>query len=257
MNLHPAIHSLPTFITLGVLLLAGLSGCGPDTGSAAGPDAAANAASASASAAHHATDFVEIEWTDLMPADDLNALLNPPEYVLQVEDGSAADQIGDPLRLDPQNRPADRYQQALTSAAVRPEFAGRPVKLAGFIVPLAFKTGSGTAAAEGPAALAAFTSGAAGADTLVTEFFLVPFFGACIHVPPPPPNQIIYARYEPGLHLASLYDPFWISGQLQVATTANATATSAYSIVIATIEPYSEDPAANDPWAEEDSGSAP
>lgn len=262
MKLHPVPRRhIFARATCTLLLLAGLGGCGADS---ADPAATATATATeadispatSASAAHHATEFAAIEWTELMPEDDLQALLNPPDYVLAVADGSAEDQISSQFRLDRSAPPADRYQQALTSAAVRPEFEGRPVKLAGFIVPLAFKTGSGATSAEG-AALAAFTGGTVSADTLVTEFFLVPFFGACIHVPPPPPNQIIYARYEPGLHLPSLYDPFWISGHLQVATTANATATSAYSIDIVAIEPYREDPAINDPWAGEDSNSAP
>ena len=50
---------------------------------------------------------------------------------------------------------------------VNPEYLGKRIVLPGFIVPTAYNE-----------------------EREVTEFFLVPFFGACIHVPPPPPNQI-------------------------------------------------------------------
>ena len=72
----------------------------------------------------------------------------------------------------------------------------------------------------------------------VTEFFLVPYFGACIHMPPPPPNQIIYASYPEGLTLKTLYEPFWISGELRTRLIENETATAAYSLKVELWEPY-------------------
>ncbi|MEC8427830.1 MAG: DUF3299 domain-containing protein, partial [Pseudomonadota bacterium] len=77
-------------------------------------------------------------------------------------------------------------------------------------------------------------------DQTITEFFLVPFFGACIHVPPPPPNQIIYAKYPVGLKLEALYDPFWITGTLRATITENDMATSAYAIDMSGYEAYTE-----------------
>ena len=50
----------------------------------------------------------------------------------------------------------------------------------------------------------------------VTEFFLVPYPGACIHVPPPPPNQIVLVRYPQGLKLTDIYTPLWVSGTLKI-----------------------------------------
>ncbi|MFP3457944.1 DUF3299 domain-containing protein, partial [Psychrobacter sp. SIMBA_152] len=44
----------------------------------------------------------------------------------------------------------------------------------------------------------------------VTEFLLVPYFGACIHVPPPPPNQIIHVEYAEGVPYENTYDAVWI-----------------------------------------------
>ena len=50
--------------------------------------------------------------------------------------------------------------------------------------------------------------------TKVTEFLLVPYVGACIHVPPPPPNQIIYVKIVQNRSYQSknLYDPVWVTG---------------------------------------------
>jgi hypothetical protein len=50
--------------------------------------------------------------------------------------------------------------------------------------------------------------------TKVTEFLLVPYIGACIHVPPPPPNQIIYVKIGQNKSYKSknLYEPVWVTG---------------------------------------------
>ncbi len=52
--------------------------------------------------------------------------------------------------------------------------------------------------------------------TKVTEFLLVPYVGACIHVPPPPPNQIIYVKIGQSKSYKSknLYEPVWVTGVL-------------------------------------------
>lgn len=171
--------------------------------------------------------YKSIEWQELIPADDLEVLLNPPEYLDEIEDGSLEDQIGNQLSNQIQNQIAnamdDRYQQALASTNIKPEMNNRPVRIAGFIVPLEFND-----------------------DQVITEFFLVPFFGACIHVPPPPPNQIIYGKYPKGFKLENLYDPFWISGTLKTSLVENDMATAAYSIEVKSVEGYSEESAMED-----------
>lgn len=50
--------------------------------------------------------------------------------------------------------------------------------------------------------------------TKVTKFFLVPTTGACIHTPPPPPNQIVFVDYPSGFELVSLATPVWVEGKL-------------------------------------------
>ncbi len=51
----------------------------------------------------------------------------------------------------------------------------------------------------------------------VTEFLLVPYFGACVHVPPPPPNQMVYVRMKGGKkHRIGWWDPVYIEGKLTI-----------------------------------------
>jgi len=160
--------------------------------------------------------FETIEWTDLMPEADLKALENPPDYISEIEDGSEEDVVASQLKGSAP-ADADPYQQALVSKEIRPEYDGRLVRIPGFIVPLEFDD-----------------------QETITTFFLVPFFGACLHMPPPPPNQIIYAEFEPGLRLEALYDPFWIKGRIATTLVENDMALAAYSILVAGVEPYDE-----------------
>jgi hypothetical protein len=50
--------------------------------------------------------------------------------------------------------------------------------------------------------------------TGVKEFLLVPYVGACIHVPPPPPNQIVYVRVDKTFTPTDQYTPVWVTGRL-------------------------------------------
>ncbi|MDO8825493.1 DUF3299 domain-containing protein [Methylophaga sp.] len=161
--------------------------------------------------------YEAIDWIDLMPEDDLEALMNPPEYLSEIEDGSFEDQISSQLLGALENSADDRYQQALTSAKVKPEYDQRQIRLPGFMVPVEMNE-----------------------QQLVTEFFLVPFFGACIHYPPPPPNQIIYVTSEKGVAQQNLYDPYWVEGKLTTTITENEVAVSAYSMKADNIELYTE-----------------
>ena len=48
----------------------------------------------------------------------------------------------------------------------------------------------------------------------VTEFLLVPWVGACIHTPPPPPNQIVHVRLDKPYEMGGLFAPVWVTGRL-------------------------------------------
>ncbi|MFP4275980.1 MAG: DUF3299 domain-containing protein [Wenzhouxiangella sp.] len=70
------------------------------------------------------------------------------------------------------------------------------------------------------------------------EFFLVPYFGACIHVPPPPANQIIYGRLEEPIPMVNIWDAFWMEGTLNIEDISNDTAASAYTMDVTKLELY-------------------
>ena len=167
-------------------------------------------------------EFITVEWTDLIPEEDLDALLNPPSYLDDIEDGSFEDfSFEDQISAQIQNSLAaandDSYQLALSSTRVIEAMDGQAIRIAGFIVPLEFDD-----------------------EQTITQFFLVPFFGACIHVPPPPPNQIIFVNYPQGLKQDSLYDPFWISGVLNTSLVENDMAMAAYSMQMQSYEVYTD-----------------
>lgn len=159
-----------------------------------------------------------LEWTDLMPKDDLEALLNPPEYLNDIVDGSIEDQLDNQVQVAIEQASDSRYQQALVSTRIVPSLEGQAVRVPGFIVPFEF----GDERQE------------------VTRFFLVPYYGACLHLPPPPPNQIIHAQYVEGFKVDSFFEPFWLSGVLRTSLTENDVATSAYTIKVDRIEIYDE-----------------
>ena len=87
------------------------------------------------------------------------------------------------------------------------ELDGQKIKIPGFIVPLESDEGG-----------------------LLNEFFLVPYFGACIHVPPPPPNQIVYVTLEEAFNLETMWEPYWIEGTMRTKTHIHAIGASSYTL---------------------------
>jgi hypothetical protein len=72
----------------------------------------------------------------------------------------------------------------------------------------------------------------------MTEFFIVPFYGACIHVPPPPPNQIVYAKLAKGIKTPESWQAFWFKGTLRTQSVSNRVAGAAYSMDNPTLVPW-------------------
>lgn len=189
-----------------------LAGCGPEP-----QDSSATSTGNAASV--QAVEYRDVEWTDLMPKDDLEALLNPPEDIMNIPDGSEMDQISGQISNAIAQASDSRYQQALSSTKVVEDFNNQQIRIPGFIVPIDFDD-----------------------NQMTTRFFLVPYFGACIHVPPPPPNQIILVDYPKGIKVDELYDPFQISGLLKTSLFQHEMATSAYLLEAAKVELYVETP---------------
>jgi hypothetical protein len=163
------------------------------------------------------SNFEEIEWTELMPAEDLEALQNPPDYIMDIEEGSAEDKVVNQGEKPTDMFFDDEYQRALLSTTVVSEMDGKAIRIPGFIVPLEFND-----------------------DKTVSQFFLVPFFGACIHVPPPPPNQVIHVTSTNGVKLENLYTPHWVSGVVNSVFIENEIATATYAMDAVDVEVYWE-----------------
>jgi len=135
----------------------------------------------------------ELQWSDLIPEGT-----PPPPPPVALHDLS---QLADALAAEsgpatPQQSPAEPVVKALDGIRAR---------LPGYIVPLAISE-----------------------EGRVTEFLLVPYFGACIHVPPPPSNQIVHATSELGVKMDALYQPFWIEGPLRVEHASSELAEAGY-----------------------------
>jgi hypothetical protein len=73
---------------------------------------------------------------------------------------------------------------------------------------------------------------------IVREFFLVPYIGEDIHVPPPPSNQMIYVRSATGVEAEAVHEAYWVTGKMRVETRSTPLGTSAYSLVADKIEQY-------------------
>ncbi|TKB02779.1 DUF3299 domain-containing protein [Alteromonas portus] len=164
-----------------------------------------------------AANYEEIDWVALMPEDDLSALLNRPEFLNDIADGSAADSIDDFASKQLEDEQAQRYQQALVSTRVIEAFDGKAIRIPGFIVPLEQNE-----------------------EQKATAFFVVPYFGACLHMPPPPPNQILYVEYKEGIAVENLYDPYWFEGTVKIDNHESALGTSAYSLELDGFALYEE-----------------
>ncbi|MCY3547872.1 MAG: DUF3299 domain-containing protein [Gemmatimonadetes bacterium] len=93
--------------------------------------------------------------------------------------------------------------------------AGQGVKVPGFMVPLEDWAGE------------------------VSEFLLVPYVGACVHTPPPPPNQLVYVKMENDQRVpVSFWDPVWIHGILTVEKTTNLYGSVSFKMDGTSITPY-------------------
>ncbi|MBA4290052.1 MAG: DUF3299 domain-containing protein [Pseudomonas sp.] len=147
-------------------------------------------------------ELPETDWLDLMPPEDRQALEDMPELShdgMEMESG-----FYNPggLKQQDQNLPAVMYSTKTVAA-----FDGKAIRLGGYPVPL--------------------ETDSQGRSTL---FFLVPYPGACIHVPPPPPNQLVLVRYPQGIELEDIYNPLWVSGTLKIEQVNNDLADAAYAM---------------------------
>ena len=148
----------------------------------------------------------ELEWDSLIPDD-----YRPDALLAEF----AIDDISDD---DPRAAELmDRLRELWDQAPVREELDGAQIKLPGFIVPVEAN------------------------ENETTGFLLVPYYGACIHVPPPPANQTVYVVSEAGKGTApELFDVVWVTGMMSVNRIENDIAEAGYTIYASEIAPYDE-----------------
>lgn len=149
--------------------------------------------------------ILELKWDDLVPAD------YHPEAMLSDEDFISLDD-NDPRA----KKRMKAYLEEVKKAPIIQELDGRLVKIPGFVVPLE---------SDGE---------------VMSEFLLVPYFGACIHTPPPPGNQIIHVQaMGKGTRVArSWYDTVWIIGRLNLEKFEHDLGNASYTIAADHVEPY-------------------
>lgn len=169
--------------------------------------AAAGAAALLAPLGAHASNYREITWEELMPGgwDPMKGLENLPADLAALQDS------------DPRAQAMlSRMREAWDNAPTVPAMAGQDVRLPGYLVPLE----------EGKAGL--------------REFLLVPYFGACVHTPPPPSNQIVLGRAATPITGFKTMDAVWISGRLEIERADSSMGVASYTMRVQRMVKYQE-----------------
>ncbi len=104
------------------------------------------------------------------------------------------------------------YVTAKSSSPELEALNGKRIKIPGFMVPLE------------------------DSQKLVTEFLLVPSPQACIHVPPPPPNQMVFVKMKNGAEVA--FGPIWVYGTLNLVSKKSIYGEASFELIGESIEPY-------------------
>ncbi len=191
-----------------LVVLAALAGSAAGLASAqtAGVPLMKPSLTASAPAAAAApTGFRTITWESLVPAD-----WDPFKDFKGLDLGSLQD--GDPKAAQMMKR----MREVWDTAPVNQKLIGQSVRIPGFVVPLEDSKDG------------------------LKEFLLVPYFGACVHSPPPPSNQIIHVLPKsPAKGLRSM-DAVWITGTLRNQQTDSYMGASSWRLEAVGVAPYTE-----------------
>ncbi|MGB1237072.1 MAG: DUF3299 domain-containing protein [Pseudomonadales bacterium] len=154
-----------------------------------------------------ASDYKTLDWEALIPpgfdlAAQEDAVINQYTQEELMEDEALS------MRLD-------QELQALADAApVVDQLNKQKVRVPGFVVPLELD------------------------ENRVRTFLLVPYYGACIHMPPPPANQVILVSVDEPFVLQSMFDPVWVQGELAVGTKITHLGTTGYQMSADGVTPY-------------------
>ena len=151
---------------------------------------------------------LELEWDDLVPKE-----FNPDTLFAKVAAKYGITELSDD---DPRATEVQaEIRKIWNNAPVVASLDGRRVRLPGLVVPL-----------EGDA-------------RQLSEFLLVPYFGACIHTPPPPSNQIVYIKTGVKKTQArEMFEAVWVSGTLRTEHQGNALGEASYTLDANKVESY-------------------
>lgn len=111
-----------------------------------------------------------------------------------------------------------KLQKAWKNAPLNPAIQNEKIVISGFIVPLDSSDSS-----------------------TIEEFLLVPYFGACIHVPPPPSNQVIHVVPAQPLKGFQMMEPVTVTGDLRPSRIDTPYGSAGYEMQAKKVAPY-EDP---------------
>ena len=164
-------------------------------------------------------DPLPIMWEDLMPEGSEEALMKEYEaFYAMLEKRYAANATSlvdaDPYAKIEEGSEFD-FMPQLGGFETVAELDGVLIRMPGYVVPFDFQS-----------------------DSKHSEFLFVPYMGACIHTPPPPPNQIIFVRADPEIKIADIWAPYWIEGTLKTEKTENELGDTAYALTMSKIEDY-------------------
>ena len=149
------------------------------------------------------TGYKVINWDALMPAN-----WDP----MKVFKGLDLNKLSD---ADPRAMAAlDRLRTEWNNAPAKASMNGARIRIPGFVVPLE------------------------NARDQIREFLLVPYFGACIHTPPPPPNQIIHVNPAQPLKSEMASDAVWVSGVIETVRSETGMGSAGYRMRAESIVPY-------------------
>lgn len=154
-----------------------------------------------------ADPWPEIKWEDLIPKgwDPAAEFKGLDLSKLQDSDPKAMEAL-------------DKLKAAWDNAPAEPGLNGKKIRIPGFALPLE-KQGE-----------------------KVTEYLIVPYFGACIHTPPPPANQIIHAKSTKPLTGVKMMVPVWTYGTLKVQRGETTWGVAGYQLAVDKVTPYEEAP---------------
>ena len=150
--------------------------------------------------------FREITWDDLIPTD-----WKPEAFLADLKLDELQD--ADPRASEAMQRMRDEWNRA----PVVGRLAGASVRIPGFVVPLE-------------------TDG-----EQIREFLLVPYFGACVHVPPPPANQLIHVIPDKPVPGGWNMLPVWVNGVMAVGRIDSDMGTAGYQLRAVKVEEYVEE----------------